>query len=250
MSADTKALKQADKDIVKSQIEQQIEQAKELHKQQMLRRRLELARQGSQNYEMMKFADAAKAYNTYLQIMEDFKRVKSGGLHPGLFDKKKEITELVLISGIYWDLSTIFDRTKSRAKQADFKYYMEKFVQFSLGMQYQPVATETLRKYIANGKPIHKAEFKKAYSKLESEKCFIVTSLVDHCDYETLDALRLFRDRVLFSSFVGQKLVALYYQIGPFLARFLNSSPNGVRRLVARALNGVARIVMIYSTKE
>jgi hypothetical protein len=226
--------------IVRSRIQQSIDEADAARRREQFRRRLELARTGVKNYQLKRITDAVRAFHSYIGVLEDWKGVSSGGLSPSNFDPKTDLPELLLISGIYWDLAKLYDRTKSAAKKKEFMHYLEKYIVFSKGMPYEAVASESLRKYIATEKPVHMEEFKNAYKLLSSSKCFVATSLMDLTREETLMVLRDFRDLKLSKSRAGRALTAVYYFFGPGIASMLDRSPDTIRKQAAQFLDQVA----------
>jgi hypothetical protein len=222
--------------------EMQMEYNEKAHKLAMLRRRIELAQSGVRAFENKKITDAVKAFHSYIRILEDWKGVPEGKLTPSHFDVKTDVAELLLISGVYWDLAKLYDRTKSADKQREFMHYLEKYILFARGMPFQHVCLETMRKYISNEKPVHKPEFKNAYKMLGgSSACFVATSLMDVCDPDTMPLLRDFRDEKLARSAVGRAFIRWYYRNGPGLAAAADRAPLFVRRAMGRALDRLAR---------
>jgi hypothetical protein len=221
--------------------ELQMEHNEKMHRLAMLRRRIELAQSGVRAFEARKFPEAVKAFHSYLRILEDWKSVPEGKLTPAHFDIKADVAELLLISGVYWDLTKLYDRTKSLDKQREFKHYLEKYIMFSRGMPFQHVCMETMRKYISNDKPLHKAEFKNAYKMLGgTSTCFVATSLTDVCASETLPRLRRFRDERLTGSRAGLAFIHWYYRNGVTLAEVAERAPGPVRRGMGRGLDWLA----------
>ena len=100
-----------------------------------------------------------------------------------------------MISGIYWDLVKLYDRTRSPQKKKEFRHYFQKYLLFSKGMPFQPLCAESIRKYISSDKPVHRGEFASAYRVLSPSRCFIATSLIDVTSTDTLPRLRELRDR-------------------------------------------------------
>jgi hypothetical protein len=221
--------------------ELQAEHAEKMHRLAMLRRRIELASSGVRAYENGKIADAVKSFHSYLHILEDWKGVPEGKLMPSLFDKKTDVAELLLISGVYWDLTKLYDRTKAAQRQKDFHHYMEKYILFSKGMPFEHVCRETLRKYISNDKPVHVNEFKNAYKVVAGSNCFVATSLIDVCDERTLPSLRKFRDERLVRTRSGRVFVSWYYRNGPAMARLADRFPETVRWTLGKALDRFAQ---------
>ncbi len=224
----------------RQKIEKAMEVAEAEHRRKLLTRRLELARSGIAAYERREVMAAVKYFHTYIRILEEIKGVPEGGLAPAQFDLKKDLSELLMISGIYWDLVKIYDRTRSAGKRKEFVHYLDKYVAFSKNMPFQPVCSESLRKYIQGEKPVHRVEFSNAYRSLEISKCFVVTSLVDVTRPPTLRQLRRFRDEKLRKYHWGRHLIRSYYRLSPFLVRMIDRLPDFVRRLLGKGVDALA----------
>jgi hypothetical protein len=207
---------------------------------QSARRRLEIAMTGVKANEQHKYIEAVKHYHAYLKVLEEVKGIPEGGLVPSHFNIQQEMGELVLLSGVYWDLAKIYDRTKSDGKYLEFKGYLDKFLLFARGMPHERVCKEMLRKYLRRDKPEHSREFREAYRALSRDKCFVATALVDVIDDETLPRLRGFRDQTLVRSIPGRAFIAAYYATGPWAARLTARAPLKLRRLLGRVLDRLA----------
>lgn len=225
---------------IRSKIQAQIDHAERQRKQDMLRRRLDIAGRGVKQFETGKITEAVQSFETYIRILEEWKGAPEGGLTPEHFDRKADLSELLLISGVFWDLAKVYDHTETPAKVVMFKRYIQKYVLFSRGFPYQALCAETLRKYIGARKCKHKAEFKTAYQTLAISKCFVATSLVDVTEEATLVLLREFRDQVLSKSFGGRAFIAVYYRLGPSAAWICDRLPGPARLGLGRALDKLA----------
>lgn len=225
------------KDGLRDKIEASIEKQELERKIKLQKRRLELAQEASRFYKAKNYAEATKTYHLLLRLMEETKGVKQGGLRPDLFDKKTEIADLIVLSGVFWDLAKIYDRTKSNTKgSSDFKNFLQKYVAFSKGMPYQALCAESLRKYCSQEKPVHGKDFREAYTLLSGKKCFVATALMDLITPEEMLALQNFRDQKLMSSITGKSFVSTYYKVGPFIAWILNRSPVLIRSFAANRI--------------
>jgi len=236
---DRKSARQTD---LRSKIQSQIDRQKEEQKLELLRRRIETAKVGLKAYEQQRYGEAFKAFMQYFHILEQWKDVKTGGLLPSHFDAQKDMAELLLINSIYWDLCLLADKSKNLNKNGEFKHYLEKFVLFTKGMRFEPLAAETLRKFLRNRSPTHRSEFKSAYKKITGSNCFVATSMIDVIDEETLPRLRIFRDGPLSRSKAGRIFCAWYENQGPVLARGMDLLPQPIRRALGTALDGIARV--------
>lgn len=233
-------------DKARKRVQQAIERAEAEQKRRLQAARIDLANQGIRAFHQNHHMEAARKLMSYLRILEDWKGVDQGGLNPGLFDPKKDAAELLLISGVYWILVRLFDATKAKSKRGEFVHFLEKYILFSKGMLYQRLCAETLRKYIAVGKPRHKSELRNAYKMIGVTKCFVATALVDVTDVGTLPSLRQFRDQVLAQHSLGRRLIAIYYRVGPGLADLTDRLPSWARRVLGKLLDRVAISVKRY----
>jgi len=227
--------------ILRHRIEKQLKRQAEEQRREMLRKRIEIAKDGVRLAAQGNLIDSMKKYQQYLLILEMWKKCGRDGLTPDMFDKQRDVYEMVLISGIYWDLAKLYDRAKSVDQRNEMNSALKKNAIFSKGFPYQPLSAETLRRYLGSGKCKHKVEFKKAYQTLSGDKCFIATSLVDVCEPATLPRLREFRDRRLMATRPGRAFVRIYYRWGEPASRALDRCPASVRERIARLLDRVAR---------
>ena len=225
----------------RKRIEESMAQAEVVRKRLLMKKRIDLARQGVTQYQNNNVVEAVVSFKTYIKILESVKGVSDGGLQPSHFDKRIDIAELLLISGVYWDLMKIYDKTATAAKTDEFRSYTEKFIIFSRGMPFQAVCAETLRKYISNKKANHKTDFKNAYKMLGKSSCFVATALYDVSEPETIEVLRAFRDLKLQKSFWGRIFIHIYYRLGPTLARGTDHFPEFLRKKLGQSLNFLAR---------
>jgi hypothetical protein len=236
--------KQSFSSSVRQRVEQAQQRTEEEQRRKLLGQRVDIANMGIAAYKNRQMGEAVKHYYTYIRILEQSKRVQENQLHPGVFDTKTEMPELLMLSGIYWDLAKLFDRTKSKDKFKDFAKYLEKYILFSKGMPYQALCAEAIRKYLKMEKAIHKDAFKNAYKVMGGKtKCFVATSLIDVTVPDTLFELRRFRDQVLKKNHPGRMFVAWYYRKGPKIANRLDEAPHWLRRLCGVTLDFIGRVI-------
>lgn len=233
---------------VRRSIENAIEVQEEERRRKLLTQRLELARTGIVAYQKNQFVEAVKCFHAYIRVLEEIKEVKEGELTPVLFDRKEDLPELFMISGIYWDLAKIHDRMKSAEKEADFFHYLNKYILFSLNLPHQKFCSDTLKKYLRNKKAVHQKEFREAYTTLSGSKCFIATSLVDLTDEQCLLVLRRFKSEQLEPNVLGRVFIHLYDFTGPKAAWLLNRLPEGVRFLAGQALERITKRIARHQT--
>ena len=63
-----------------------------------------------------------------------------------MFDAKRQVTELLLISHVYWELARINEMPPKLQK--NFSRSLNQFVKFTINQPYQVLNSEMLRKYI------------------------------------------------------------------------------------------------------
>lgn len=227
---------------MRAKIEREMAQQEAERKRENLRKRLDVARMGVDSLVKESFGEATKSFLTYLRLLEMSKKVEPKRLHPSLFDPKQELPELVLVTGIYWDLARTFDRMKSNKRQQEHVHYLEQFVAFAKSASYKPLCAETIRKYLAADKAVHRSDFRNAYKQLGGNTCFIVSSLLDLTDINTLPELSRFRDQKLLQHPWGRWVVRKYEASAPRVAAELDSSPEWVRRGVAAGVDLAAKM--------
>ncbi len=210
-----------------------MEKAERERTAKMFQKRMEMARLGAIAFRQGKFRESIQNYFGYIDVLEKSKEVAKDGLQPNQFDQKKEIAELLLLTGVYWDLCKMHDMGGKKTHEK-LKYYLDRFVTFSKGMPFQHVSAELIRKFLVNGSPRNRRDFKDAHIRLGGGKCFLATAVEEHLDPATLPRLRLFRDRVLLTSRGGRAFVRVYYAVGPLLARVVIRMPDRIQALFAR----------------
>jgi hypothetical protein len=217
----------------------QIEQAARENHIAKFNQRMELAKAGVDACKRKDFKVALQYHHAYLEVLE---KAKGGDLTPKSFDPKHDAAEMLMLTGVYWDLAKIYDKLGGK-NNPKLKLMLAKFVLFSKGMNYQRLSQEMLRKFLTNGGPNNRALFKEAFVKLGGGRCFIATAVEEHCEVGTILVLKRFRDEVLLKNSFGRVFVRIYYGIGPIIAiRLIRSSEKRQKR-VADLLGRVASAV-------
>jgi hypothetical protein len=235
---------------VRRRVEQAQLRADEELRRKLLAQRVDIARLGIAAYQNRQMADAVKYYFSYLRILEQVKKCGEGQLHPSYFDKGSEMSELLMVSGIYWDLAKLFDKTKTQDKYKEFTKYLEKYILFSKDMPYQALCTEAVRKYLKLNKAIHRDAFRNTYKLLGGKfKCFVATSLIDVTLPSTHFELRRFRDQVLKTHPWGRSFVAWYYRNGPKIAHRMDKAPEWIRAMIGAALDFIGKLIQTFLKK-
>ncbi len=171
--------------------------------------RITLVKLGKEAYNNQNFMQAIKQYNGYLKILAEVKEVSENLLNPDLFDKEKDMSELMLISHLFFDLARIYDNAPNL--EMEFQRCLQKFIDFTVNSKYQVFNGEMLRKYLRRKQVRHKKDFDAAYKKIfiSSKKCFIATYCYGEEHPITVN-LRLFKNKLIQFPF-GVSLVRLYY---------------------------------------
>lgn len=167
--------------------------------------------------------NAVKYYNEYLDTLAKYHGVDEKKLRPTLFDEKKDLAEMLLISHVYWDLSKAFDRSPKLVNECE--RCLRQFVHFSTGKKFQYLNSEMLRKFMKRGIAYNPKLFEKAYKdiRVNSKKCYIAT----YCYGEAHPNLRLLRKLKsrLSKSLWGDRFVEFYYRFSPPLVYYMESHP-------------------------
>ncbi|RYZ66331.1 MAG: hypothetical protein EOP09_12840, partial [Proteobacteria bacterium] len=227
---------QPNRKILRHRLEKQLAKQQEEKRKELLRKRIEIAKEGVALYKGGQIIGAMRLYSQYILILEMWKKTGKGGLGPEHFDSKKDLFETVLISGIFWDFSRLYDKSKRPDQRADLKYYLQKYVAFSKGFPYQPLAKEALRRYLNSGRCQHTEDFKWAYKQLGGESCFIAHALIYELEWRDIESLLSFRDHVLAHRSWGRGLIRSYYLVSPPIAKRIETWPRPMRQVLAQML--------------
>ena len=233
------------RELMRSRIERQITRQREEQRRDLMKKRIDIAKEGVKLYSHGRIVEGVKRYQHYLLVVEMWKKTTRDGLNPKLFDRRRDIYELILIAGIFWDMARLYDKAKRNDQKSELAFCLQKYVLFSKGFPYQTLTAEAVRRYLGSGKCKHRSEFRAAYSALTGEGCFIATAVVEHLDEETLPSLRAFRDQVLKKSVLGRTFIRIYYALSPRIAQGLEHCPSFIRKTVARSLDALVRTFLI-----
>jgi hypothetical protein len=229
--------------LFRLRVEKQLQKENEERQRELLVKRMDVAKEGVSFYQKGQIIEALRFYQRYILILEMWKKCGRDRLHPSLFDRENDVYELILINGIYWDICRLYDKAKTESQLAELKNSLDKFYLFSKGFPFQPLAAETIRRYIASGKCRHLPEFKAVYLNLGGSRCFVASSFVEIGNPNTIPKLRFFRDHYLQKSAGGRALIRAYYRVGPTLANFLNRRSLRTRRRLSRLVDRIANFL-------
>jgi hypothetical protein len=176
--------------------------------------RITIARQGREYFSQKDYVNAAKKYNEYLGILAELNEVDDiYKLSPPMFDQKAQVTEMLLISHIYWELARIHEMTPKL--QVAYNKCVTQFIKFTANQPYQVLNAEMLRKYIKKNKRVtpQVGVLNQAYQQIfvQSKKCYVSTLCFGQDGFETL-ILRDFKT-LLLKMPMGQSMVSIYYRL-------------------------------------
>ncbi len=194
----------------------------------MLKHRFETritnVRQGKEAFSSGDFVTAIRRYTEYLETIAEIHSV------PGIYElrvehfhKTKDVTEMLMISHLYFEVAKVYDATGKY--ENDVQKCLDQFVLFSINQPFQVVNSEMARKHLRKFHFKKHDMFFRAYQQIfvKSRKCYIAT----HCFGENDDRtnnLRLFK-RWLLARRHGLKVVESYYRVSSPLVDFLDHHP-------------------------
>lgn len=190
------------------------EKQKKLALQKKYEQRITIARQGREAFLSKDYISATRKYNEYLGILAESKDIEDiFRLTPAMFDAKRQVTELLLISHVYWELARINEMPPKLQK--NFSRSLNQFVKFTINQPYQVLNSEMLRKYIKKNKRSSPqlALLNQALSQIhvQSKKCYIATECFGNF-HPVTSTLREFKLELI-NWPCGQKAVELYYRV-------------------------------------
>jgi hypothetical protein len=222
---------------IEEQIKRQQKKKEERAFLEELAKRISIAREGKRFSEQKNYADAISRYRRFLLITAKAQNVEISGLHPGLFEKKTQTGESLLISSILLDMIKILDKIDNESAREERMMCHKLFIKFTIGQSFQNFAAESLRKFIVYRKTVrHKQEFWNTYNAIRIKRfCAVATWAFDAESAAEVVRLRNFRDEYLLRNAWGRGFVNFYYRNGSALALNLNRIP-GAKKAVRRTL--------------
>jgi hypothetical protein len=185
---------------------------------QAYRERLTVLKKAQEYSQKNDIPKAVEYYSTYLNTLAAFFKTSEDKLNSNMFDKDKDLTELLLISHAYWELATAYDRSPTLHNESI--RCLDQFVKFSTGFKFQHINAQMLRKFVKKRKAHNPKAFNQAYERLHvaSKGCYIASHCFGENDHNT-NFLRLIKKDIL-SLPGGFKFVELYYRYSPRLVNF------------------------------
>jgi hypothetical protein len=173
--------------------------------------RITIAKFGKESLDAGDYSNALSKFVEYLQIMAEIKQTQDYyHLRTGHFNTKKELTEMLMISHIYFEMARIYDAVPKFASES--QKCLDQFVLFSANQPYQVVNSEMVRKYLKKAVFKNPDAFRHAHAQIfvQSKKCYVVTFCYG-TEHPITQEYRALKDRLLESD-RGRELVRLYYK--------------------------------------
>lgn len=188
------------------------------------KQRFTIAKEGKMALNRRDYRMMIYRYTEYLKIMADTYEVPTiYDLKPNSFNQKSDVAELLLISQIYWELAKVYDgSSKSRDK---LELTLRQFIRFTIGMQFQGLNTEIIRKELKRRKFKNKELILKSLEGIykESSGCYLATYFELY--QNELSTLRNFKNNFLEKRKLGQIFIYNYYELSPSIILFLKKYP-------------------------
>jgi hypothetical protein len=195
--------------------------AKELRRRYLVR--FDHLKKGKEAYSQKNWPVAIKGYRDYLHVMIEYKGVGIRQLSPKCFDHKKELTEMLVISHVFWDLAKLYDR--SIECRNEFEICLLLFVRFTTGFKYHNANLASFRRYIETKDVKNKMSFQRAYNSLlaDSKKCFIASQ----CFGYTSPVTNFYRDfkPIIMGIPGGARFIHWYYKYSPRFISWTEQHP-------------------------
>jgi hypothetical protein len=172
--------------------------------------RITITKFGKEALDKGDYSTALQRFVEYMQVMADVKKTRDFyGLKPSHFDPKKDVTEMLMISHIYFEMARIYDAVPKFSE--DSKKCLEQFVIFSANQPFQVVNSELIRKHLKKSVFKNADQFRAAYEQIyvQSKKCYVVTFCYG-TNHDITNQYRELKDLLLDSPF-GRELVRVYY---------------------------------------
>lgn len=174
--------------------------------------RITIAKYGKQALDAGDYATALKTFTDYMSIIAEIKEVREiYDVKVHMFNPKKDITEMFMISQILFEMARLYDAVPKFHPTA--QKCLTLFVKLTANQPYQVVNSEMVRKTLKRSNFKNPDMFREAYQQIyvQSKKCYIVTFCYGDEHPITRDC-REFKDWLLNYRW-GQNLVRYYYQI-------------------------------------
>lgn len=202
---------------------------------QKFENRITIAKYGKESLDAGDYGNAIRKFVDYLTILAEVKGIQDiYQLRISMFDPKKDLTEMLMVSHIYFEMARLYDAVPKF--HGDAQKCLEQFVHFSANQPYQVVNSEMVRKYLKKSVFKNPEIFRTAYQQIyvQSKKCYIVTFCYGDEHPITRDCRRL-KDWLL-DFRIGQELVRHYYCFSSEMVPKCETNPflRTITRLIIR----------------
>lgn len=172
--------------------------------------RITITRFGKEAFDNGEYAIALGRYKEYLQIVAEYKEAGDMySLRLSHFDPQRDLTEMLMISQIYFELARIFDAVPKY--RPEIYKCLEQFLHFTINQPYQVINSEVLRKHLKRSRLKNYDIFREHYQQIaiQSKKCYIVTFSLG-TTHPVTQHYRQLKEWLLQYSW-GQEVVRFYY---------------------------------------
>lgn len=185
--------------------------------------RITTVRIGKHSYDKNDYLNAIRKYTDYLETIAEINETDLYSLRPDMFNMSQDVTELLLISHLYFELAKMYDSSEKFQDQSI--KCLELFVSFTVNQPFQILNSEMIRKYVRRGGSKYPENFFKAYQQIhvQSKKCYVATYCYGETHAVTRE-LRLFKNWLL-TLFWGHHAVRFYYSLSSKLIAELPAHP-------------------------
>jgi tetratricopeptide (TPR) repeat protein len=183
--------------------------------------RITIARHAKESLDAGDYPGALKKFIEYLSIIREINDLETiYDLKIHMFDAKKDLTEMLMISHIYFEMARLYDAVPKF--QDDAKKCLEQFVHFSANQPYQVVNSEMIRKYLKKSIFKNPEMFRNSYLQIyvQSKKCYVVSFCYGE-NHPITNECRNFKDWLIDRKW-GFKLVENYYYYSPLFLEWLD----------------------------
>lgn len=166
---------------------------------------------GKESLDVNDYAGSIRKFSDYLAIQAEVKGCKDiYSLRTNNFDPKKDVTEMLMISHLYFEMARLYDASPKFHDES--KRCLDQFVHFSANQPYQVVNSELIRKHLKKSVFKNTEAFRIAYTQIyvQSKKCYVVT----FCYGDTHPVTQEYRalKEVLLNYPMGMWLIQTYYR--------------------------------------
>ncbi|HXH75136.1 MAG TPA: hypothetical protein VNJ08_09245 [Bacteriovoracaceae bacterium] len=175
--------------------------------------RITTVRFGKECLDGRDYSGAIRRFTEYMDVICEVKGAKDlFHLKISHFNPNKDITEMLMISGLYFEMAKIYDAIPQPKFVEDTQKCIEQFVHFTVNQPYQILNSELIRKSLKKNQFRNQEVFRAAHQQIfvSSKKCYIVTFCYGD-NHPVTQEYRLLKDLLLKYRW-GQEVVRYYYK--------------------------------------